>query len=157
AALGHVFLEHYYAAVWHGEPGLAPQESHGLDPVRHLERCRALAAEHYRPVALSVAWMGPGQPLATVSAWQRPRPPTLDREDLALRQTELAVLLLHLGQAESVWPLLRHAPDPRLRSELIDRLSQVGLDPDLFVRRLEVEADVSARRALVLTLGGSID
>ena len=52
-----------------------------------------------------------------------------DKERLAKRQANAAVALLRLGQAERVWPLLKHKPDPRARSYLIHRLSPLGPTP----------------------------
>jgi hypothetical protein len=60
---------------------------------------------------------------------------------------------LKLGHAEKVWPLLKHSPDPSLRSYLIHRFATLGLDPQVLVQRFEEEKDVSARRALILALG----
>jgi formylglycine-generating enzyme required for sulfatase activity len=76
-----------------------------------------------------------------------------DRDRLARRQAQAAVTLFHLGQADRLWDLLRHRPDPRLRSYLIQRLGPEGADPEPLVRRLEVEKDPSVRRALILCLG----
>ena len=54
---------------------------------------------------------------------------------------------------DKVWPLLRHSPDPRLRSYLIHRLGPLGADRDALIERLDEETDVSIRRALLLSLG----
>ena len=75
------------------------------------------------------------------------------REHLAKRQANAAVALLRLGQPDVVWPLLKHSPDPRVRSYLIHYLSPRGADPGAVVRRLDEEKDVSIRRALLLILG----
>jgi serine/threonine protein kinase/formylglycine-generating enzyme required for sulfatase activity len=75
------------------------------------------------------------------------------KDALASRQAQAAVALLQLGQDELVWPLLRHSPDPRVRSFLIHRLSPLGTDTGMFLRRLEEEREVSIRRALLLCLG----
>src|SRR5262249_30267712 len=72
---------------------------------------------------------------------------------LAKRQAQARVALFQLGQEERVWPLLRHRPDPRVRSYLIHLLGPLGSDPDTIQRRLEEESDVSIRRALLLCLG----
>jgi serine/threonine protein kinase/formylglycine-generating enzyme required for sulfatase activity len=72
---------------------------------------------------------------------------------LALRQATAAVTLLRLGHEDSVWPLLRHSEDPGRRSYLLRHLASYGVEVQTILRRLEVEADVSARRALVLSLG----
>jgi hypothetical protein len=75
------------------------------------------------------------------------------RDDLAKRQAAAAIALLRLGQADTIWPLLRHGPDPSRRSYLIRDIGRSGVKADLIVDRLESEADVSARRALILVLG----
>src|SRR5262249_37365751 len=76
------------------------------------------------------------------------------RAVLARRRAAAAVALAALGQREKVWPLLRHTPDPTLRSYLIDRLGPGGVEARVLIDRLspERELDVSARRALLLAL-----
>jgi formylglycine-generating enzyme required for sulfatase activity len=76
-----------------------------------------------------------------------------DKERLARRQANATVALLRLGQADAVWPLLKHSPDPSRRTYLLHRLGPLGADPRVLVRRLDEEPDVSARRALILALG----
>jgi eukaryotic-like serine/threonine-protein kinase len=76
-----------------------------------------------------------------------------DKERLAKKQANAAVVVLRLGQPEEVWPLLKLGPDPRLRSYLIHRLSPLGADPGAVVRRLDEEQEISIRRALLLCLG----
>ncbi len=71
----------------------------------------------------------------------------------ARRQANAAVTLYRAGEYAPVWPLLRHRPDPRLRTELISRLSPLGADPQPLVRHWDEEPDVSARRAVLLALG----
>jgi serine/threonine protein kinase/formylglycine-generating enzyme required for sulfatase activity len=75
------------------------------------------------------------------------------KEVLAKRQANAAVALLRFGAGEPVWPLLKASRDPRVRSYIIHWLSEGGGDPQAILQRLEVERDVSIRRALVLTLG----
>ena len=58
-----------------------------------------------------------------------------------------------MNQPGKVWPLLKHSPDPRVRSYLIHRLSPLGADAEAIVKRLDDEPDVTIRRALLLTLG----
>ena len=43
---------------------------------------------------------------------------------LAKRQASIGVALLVMGRGEKVWPLLKHSPDPTLRSFLIERLGR---------------------------------
>jgi serine/threonine protein kinase/formylglycine-generating enzyme required for sulfatase activity len=75
------------------------------------------------------------------------------RDALAQRQANAAVTLLRLGEPERVWPLFRHTPYPDTRTHLLHRLAPFGVKARLVVERLEQETDVSARRALVLSLG----
>jgi formylglycine-generating enzyme required for sulfatase activity len=76
------------------------------------------------------------------------------RVALARRQADAAAALAAMGRWEKVWPLLRHAPDPTRRSYLIDRLGPGGVEARTLIDRLspEREADVSARRAVLLAL-----
>ncbi len=83
----------------------------------------------------------------------RPGAPDPEKEALARRQANAAVTLLHLGRPEPVWPLFQHHPDPRLRSHLVHRLHLLGADPRPLAERLPAESDISARRALILSLG----
>ena len=66
-----------------------------------------------------------------------------------------AAVLLHFGEAEHVWPLLRHGPDPSLRNQLIDRLTHLGVNHQILVDQLAEQEDASVRQAIVLVLGGS--
>jgi formylglycine-generating enzyme required for sulfatase activity len=76
-----------------------------------------------------------------------------DKERQARRQANAAVALLKMGQPGSVWPLLKHSKDPRVRSYLIHRLGPLGADAGAIVRQLGKEQDVTIQRALVLSLG----
>ncbi|MGC8638955.1 MAG: SUMF1/EgtB/PvdO family nonheme iron enzyme [Isosphaeraceae bacterium] len=73
---------------------------------------------------------------------------------LAERQARQAAALFVLGRPELLWPLLAHRDDPSLRTELIHVLPDYRLDPAILIERLKVEGDLSARRALILSLGG---
>ncbi len=76
------------------------------------------------------------------------------RYSFVKRQANAAIGLLHCGDEGSLWPLLRHSPDPLLRTYLVDRLHRLTPDPQVLVNRLGQEGDVSVRRALILILGG---
>jgi serine/threonine protein kinase/formylglycine-generating enzyme required for sulfatase activity len=82
-----------------------------------------------------------------------PQTPEASKEALAKRQAQAAVTLLRLGSSERVWPILRHRPDPGLRTYVIHRLGPLGVDARVLVQRLAEEPDVSARCALLLSLG----
>jgi serine/threonine protein kinase/formylglycine-generating enzyme required for sulfatase activity len=76
-----------------------------------------------------------------------------DKDDLARRQANAAITLLHLGRPGAVWPLLYHGKEPRVRSFLIHRFRPLGVDPLPLAERLAVEPTVSVRCALLLALG----
>ncbi len=100
---------------------------------------------------------------------KRPSPEMseVENDTLAKRQAKAAVFLLQyeqqegpwpVQQADRLWPLLRGDADPRLRACLIHRFSRAGADPETLVRQYEdVEQDVAAQRALLLSLGGFKD
>jgi serine/threonine protein kinase/formylglycine-generating enzyme required for sulfatase activity len=71
----------------------------------------------------------------------------------ARRQGRVAAALFVLGQADRIWPLLRHSDDPSVRTEIIHNLAPYRADPRLIIDRIQSEPDVSARRALLLCLG----
>src|SRR5205085_2467454 len=119
------------------------QELHELGPAAHLTRCRELAAHGWRLVTIALAEQPPGQGPCAASVWHRPVIPETVRDARAREQANAAVALLQLGQAESVWPCLRHRPDPRLRTYLIHRWHPLGGNVQLLLRRLEVEREVS--------------
>lgn len=70
------------------------------------------------------------------------------------RRANVAIALLKMGRDAQVWPLLAHSPDPTLRSYLIERFAPAGVSPRVLFDRLNSEPTVSARRALILALGG---
>jgi serine/threonine protein kinase/formylglycine-generating enzyme required for sulfatase activity len=84
-----------------------------------------------------------------------PGVPEEARVSLARRQASIGVALLVMGRTrtEKVWPLFEHRPDPTLRSYLIDRVGPGGVDAKVLTGRLEEENEVSARRAILLSLG----
>ncbi|MFL5242461.1 MAG: formylglycine-generating enzyme family protein, partial [Gemmataceae bacterium] len=75
------------------------------------------------------------------------------KEKLAKRQANAAVALLKMGRQARVWPLLKHLPDPRIRSYLLHRLGPLGADVRTIVEQLDQQADVTIKRALVLSFG----
>ncbi len=58
-----------------------------------------------------------------------------------------------MHQPEQLWPLLKHSPDPTVRSYLIHRLGPFGAQAGAILKQLESESDITIRRALVLSLG----
>jgi formylglycine-generating enzyme required for sulfatase activity/tetratricopeptide (TPR) repeat protein len=131
---GH--LDRRYASVWSRDPTDEALPIYGLDPAGHLEKCRALIAEGYRPVSVSLARSSPQGPLVTASVWHRPAVSEEARDYLAGRQVRAAASLIRLGQAGEVWPLLRHSSDPRLRSFIVNWLCLLGADPNTVAAEL---------------------
>src|SRR5262249_38226831 len=76
-----------------------------------------------------------------------------DREKLAKRQANAAVVLLRMNPPRKGWPLRKHSPDPRVRSYLIHRFGPLGAEAGAIVKRLAEEPDVTIGRALLLCLG----
>jgi serine/threonine protein kinase/tetratricopeptide (TPR) repeat protein len=169
---GH--LERSYAAVWMGDYRFDASPILGLDPTAHLQRCRELEAQGYRMVSLSVARTSPEGPPNTASVWHRPVTTDDMKDQLAKRQANAAIALLRMGKSAEVLPLLRHSPDPRLRSFIINWLSPLGADPSTITTALDRQPatakptpaqgqqlmdtvlfhpETSQRRALILALG----
>jgi eukaryotic-like serine/threonine-protein kinase len=69
------------------------------------------------------------------------------------RQANAAVALIRLGRMDKSWSLLKHSPDPSVRSYLVHRLGPLGVEPGSFAARFNQETDVSIRRALILAIG----
>ena len=76
-----------------------------------------------------------------------------DKDKLAKRQANAAVALLRMNQPAKVWPLLRHSPNPMVRSYLINQFGPMGADASALIQRLADEPDLTIRRALILSLG----
>ncbi len=72
---------------------------------------------------------------------------------MAKRQANVAVALLRMHKPANVWPLLKHGPDPRVRSYLIHRLGPLRADVTAILAQLDIESDITIRRALILSLG----
>jgi serine/threonine protein kinase/formylglycine-generating enzyme required for sulfatase activity len=147
--------ERRYAGTFAAEAVFDSIGVHGLAPAEHLARCRELLRQGFRQAAITVApFPPPATEFIAASIWQRPVVPDGDKERLAKRQANAAVALVRLGRAEPVWPLLRHRPDPRVRSYLLHRLSPLGADAHAVIARLDAkDAEVSEKRALLLALG----
>jgi formylglycine-generating enzyme required for sulfatase activity len=84
-----------------------------------------------------------------------PKAAAEDKDRLARRQAHAAAVLLQLGHADKVWPLLRHSEEPRVRTFLIEALSQLAVSPSPLITRLEQQDEkASVRFALLLCLEG---
>ena len=59
------------------------------------------------------------------------------RETEAKRMARAAIALLRLGQGEQAWTLLRHSPDPSVRSFIVNWLKPLGAEPNTLRDRLD--------------------
>ncbi|MGO8750691.1 MAG: protein kinase domain-containing protein [Thermoguttaceae bacterium] len=57
------------------------------------------------------------------------------------------------GLEQAVWPLLKHSPDPTLRTQVIHGVGPIATDPQFVLEALDGQEDVSVRRAMVLMAG----
>jgi serine/threonine protein kinase/formylglycine-generating enzyme required for sulfatase activity len=76
----------------------------------------------------------------------------LQREHHLQRQAAALIALLALGQPERLWPNLRHAADPGLRSLLIDRLGQFEVNAQPLLERVRQKIDPIELQGLLLAL-----
>ncbi|MGE5195000.1 MAG: hypothetical protein ACM3U2_21110, partial [Deltaproteobacteria bacterium] len=129
------------------------RELHGLAPQAHLAACREFAEQGWRPVALDAGLPAGASVPGTASVWHRPIVSQKQRDQLAQRQSSAAVGLLRLKQPDPAFRFLKANPDPRVRTDLIQRLTAAGSDPRVLAGQLEREPDPSVRAALVLALG----
>jgi serine/threonine protein kinase/formylglycine-generating enzyme required for sulfatase activity len=129
--------ERRFAGVWSTEARFEVAALDGLDPADQLRRGRELAAQGFRPLACSVVRTSPEGSTLSASIWHRPLIPSEVKDRLAERQARAAVALVRLGKPESVWPLLRHSADPRLRSFIVNWLNPLGADPHPIAAQLD--------------------
>jgi WD40 repeat protein/formylglycine-generating enzyme required for sulfatase activity len=82
-------------------------------------------------------------------------PQTTEEARLALarRRANAAAALAAMGRWERVLPLLRHGPDPTVRSYLIEHLGSWAVGARALSSFPESQSEVSVRRALVLAHG----
>jgi formylglycine-generating enzyme required for sulfatase activity/tetratricopeptide (TPR) repeat protein len=163
-----------YSAVWDTDSSFEAIPIFGIDPAAHLQKCRELTAQGYRPISLSLARTTPEGLLVAASVWHRPVVSEEIKDQLAERQARSAIALVRIGKADEVWSLLRHSADPRLRSFIINWLNTFGADPRILAAEFDhIDANVkptaapgrqkmdailfhpetSMRRALILALG----
>jgi len=108
----------------------------------------------YRPCGIAVGYSDfPDASVRTTLLLLRPIIPEEFKESLAEQQSKAAIALLKLNANDHVWPLLRHQPEPRFRSYLLNELTQYGIDPVSTIQRLDNETESSSRRILILSIG----
>lgn len=85
---------------------------------------------------------------------ERPEERIARQDRLAERRAAAAVALAALGEPDRLWSLLRHRPDPRVRSMLIQRLAGGALPARTLVDRLNL-SDLDPIEAQALLLAGA--
>jgi serine/threonine protein kinase/formylglycine-generating enzyme required for sulfatase activity len=116
----------------------------------------AALPEPFRILLRELVSLGPSEPvervLEGVLAERVDDPVGEARKDvLANRQAAAAIALAALEKPESLWPLLRHNVDPRLRSVLIQRLAANLLPRRMLFERLGLpDIDPIERQAVLL-------
>ncbi len=131
-----------YVAVWSSAASHEAVPLYGLDPAAHEKKCRELIAQGYRPVCVSAARTTSDGPLVSASVWHRPVVSEQVKDQLAERQARAAIALVRMGKADEVVPLLRHTPDPRLRSFIVNYLNPLGADPRIIAAEFDRLDDV---------------
>lgn len=76
-----------------------------------------------------------------------------DKDKLAKRQANAAIVKLRMGDPPTLWTHFRASLDPRLRSYLIHDLAPLGVSGDLVIQRFMEEHEPIVRQALILSLG----
>jgi serine/threonine protein kinase len=92
-------------------------------------------------------------PLTALASPASPAPKPSETIDQLRLRANAAAALVACGQGDAVWPMLKHSPNPTLRSLLVERLAAARTDPAILVNRLKAEPDPSIRHALLLALG----
>ena len=68
-------------------------------------------------------------------------------------RAQTAMVWVALGQDSAIWPMLKHEPDPSIRTALIHRISPLVVDPKKLVSKLGDYRDVTVRRGMLLLIG----
>lgn len=138
-----------YTAAWWDGGEFETRQIHGVDLNQHMAECDELTKDGFRPWSLSV--VRPATGFVATSVWARPLNEE-HKDRFAEKVANAAIALAHLGNPESLWPLLKQHPDPRLRAFLIDRMSPYQCPIKLLTDRLMIESDQTIQRALLVAL-----
>ena len=140
-------------AVWRHRSQLVSQSLAGLSIDEHLNESRQLTARGFRPVSISVAVPAERTEPVAASVWHQPAVTAQQHEQLAVRQTNAAAVLLRLGESACVWPLLGSGGQPSVRAVMVQRFLSLGVDPGILLERYASEPDETARQTILLCLG----
>jgi formylglycine-generating enzyme required for sulfatase activity len=118
---------------------------------------RTRRAIEYVAAMCPAAIVGCSQPhhvAATSAATPIAQLPPESRDSVAKQAALIALAKLRDQPTDSLWSLFRQSDDNARRSYMIHFASTAGPSAAVMIRRLRDERDASARRALVLALGG---
>ncbi|WDQ14725.1 bifunctional serine/threonine-protein kinase/formylglycine-generating enzyme family protein [Rhodopirellula sp. P2] len=138
-----------YAAVWWNGGAFESKTLERLPAEDHWRESKGLAAAGYRLASLSLVEDGES---VAASVWLRPVVTDEQKDHVASRQANAIIALARLGSAEHLWKSLEDAPDPRLRSFLMDRLASLSVPSSMLLEQLRVEGNESRRFALLASL-----
>lgn len=127
------------------------------DPQRHLKLAQKLVKDGWRPISVTPTMVAVNQPATIVSIWHRPDVlqqglAQIDEEKLQ-KQATAAVALLRIGDPDPVWPFLKSSQTAGIRSRIVTRVENAGVDPVHFVERYFAEVDLSCKRTILQALG----
>jgi len=108
---------------------------------------RFIAATGFLLAIISCGHSGTIEPLPAKASAE-------ERDLIAKQQAAAAAERLRSGETDSVWPFFRSSEDNSRRSYLVQFVGSAGVAAKKIVDRLKIESDVSARRALIVSLGG---
>jgi eukaryotic-like serine/threonine-protein kinase len=145
-------LVHWKDALYPARKHLMPHLAAFLGEAGREDAQRRTIAGLYREYAEGrpEAFASLAEQLTVAAGQQAPKP---WKPGEAKRLAGIAAGLVAMGEAERVWPHLKHSPDPTVRGYLIASLGKVA-DPGPLVDRLSREPEASIRRAILLALGG---
>ena len=140
-----------YSMIWHSDARFESESLSGQDVAQMQLHVQELAAQGYRPVAVSVERNAGG--ISSAAILRKPVVTQTERGRTAKRRAIAALTLLKLGHTRGIWELLEHSPIPTDRSYFIHLARPIGIQAQSLIERLSREEDVSAKCALVLCLG----
>ena len=144
-----------FAGVWQrGDETRSNTWIHGCAATTHQNATRENVELDldYQPVSIGACEVTPGGTLWVSTVWNRPFLSWRGKSEFYRRQSNAAIALQLLGEGEPAFELLKMAPDPTLRTFVIDRLASLNVSVTSLLNRLQRETDDGIRRALLLAL-----
>ena len=83
----------------------------------------------------------------------QPKEDDPQKTEIDRRRANAGVGLILSGEPKAAWPYLKHSADPELRTYLIHRFAELGVEPSELIAALREHTDLTIHRALVHALG----